>query len=446
MKKYLRKTIIILLIILLTIISLAFCKYSLAQYRMRINVKTLDLSIIEFQDNTETVSEDVNLYGTSEIYNYFYDENGEWKQSGDSSVVSILVDVEPGDMIVANSFQATPDNKGTVNGARITYLYDETIVYTLTPTDVYNEYTALGYILVPAEVNKVNVTWWNDNEENYLHITKKSEDEVTSENNLYGTSEIFDYFYNEDGEWTQSVVENSEETESGDTNLQSTKIVSMLVNVEPEDMIVANSFMATPANGGDENGIRVTYLLDDTIFESLSPSEVYTEYSTNGYLTVPEGVNKINVAWWSEYVGNYLSIIKPEIEIEVETATETNTDTESDANKNNLYDPLSITDYYYDASGIWVQDEQIVSMIVDVSTGDKIEANSFKAKGENGNTDTDGIIITYLLDEAVVKSLTAEEVYTAYSTTGYLTVPDGVNKVNVVWWNDSSDNYLYITN
>ena len=57
-------------------------------------------------------------------------------------------------------------------------------------------------------------------------------------------------------------------------------------------------------------GIRVTYLQDETIVKSLDPPTVNTEYLTNGYLTVPEGVNTVNVPWWFADDENWLYLIK----------------------------------------------------------------------------------------------------------------------------------------
>ncbi|MBQ2909412.1 MAG: hypothetical protein IJE53_01225 [Bacilli bacterium] len=76
------------------------------------------------------------------------------------------------------------------------------------------------------------------------------------------------------------------------------KAVSIVIPVVPGDKIQSSSFNdATPPTGG-QAGIRVTYLKDNTIVSSFSPTEVNTEYKTNNYLTVPEGANAVSIAWW----------------------------------------------------------------------------------------------------------------------------------------------------
>ena len=76
------------------------------------------------------------------------------------------------------------------------------------------------------------------------------------------------------------------------------KAVSIVIPVVPGDKIQSSSFNdATPPTGG-QSGIRVTYLKDNTIVSSFSPTELNTEYKTNNYLTVPEGANAVSIAWW----------------------------------------------------------------------------------------------------------------------------------------------------
>ena len=85
-------------------------------------------------------------------------------------------------------------------------------------------------------------------------------------------------------------------------------VLSVVIPVEPGDRIAASSFGSVAENMGSVDGIRVTYLLDGTIVESLSASSVHTTYTQDGYLTVPTGVNMVSVPWWKPMDGNWLTL------------------------------------------------------------------------------------------------------------------------------------------
>ena len=84
--------------------------------------------------------------------------------------------------------------------------------------------------------------------------------------------------------------------------------INMIFSVSPGKKVEANSFGNTGVNGGGRNGIRVVYFYDNTIIKNIAPDDVYREYSEHGYLTIPEGVNKIAVQWWSASENNYVYI------------------------------------------------------------------------------------------------------------------------------------------
>lgn len=71
------------------------------------------------------------------------------------------------------------------------------------------------------------------------------------------------------------------------------EVLSVVICVEPGDRIAASSFASKSENMGSVNGIRVTYLLGTQIVSSLSAGEVYNSYTTNGYITVPDGVDTV---------------------------------------------------------------------------------------------------------------------------------------------------------
>ena len=85
-------------------------------------------------------------------------------------------------------------------------------------------------------------------------------------------------------------------------------------------------------------------------------------------------------------------------------------------------------------------------MVYPVLPGDHIKATPFGNNETNGsNGTTDGVFITYLNNNTIVSRLSAEEVYAEFNTNGYLTVPDGVDAVNVPYYVDSIRDF-YILN
>ena len=77
-------------------------------------------------------------------------------------------------------------------------------------------------------------------------------------------------------------------------------VKSVTVPVVAGDRIRATSFGAAGENGANMNGIRVTYFTKEGLLKTMSPDEVYKEFSKNGYLTVPEGAVAVCVPMWVE--------------------------------------------------------------------------------------------------------------------------------------------------
>ena len=110
----------------------------------------------------------------------------------------------------------------------------------------------------------------------------------------------------------------------------------------------------------------------------------------------------------------------------------------------NLYDILTPTKGYYTATKYDTSNGAVLSVVIPVEPGDRIAASSFGPVSENMGS-VDGIRVTYLLDGAIVESLSASTVYTTYTQNGYLTVPEGVNMVSVPWWKPSDSNWLTLS-
>ncbi len=75
-------------------------------------------------------------------------------------------------------------------------------------------------------------------------------------------------------------------------------VYSLTMKIKAGDRIVATSFGAKGENEGGRNGIRVTWFSSSGVIASLSPDEVYAEFSKNGYITAPQGAVAVNVPLW----------------------------------------------------------------------------------------------------------------------------------------------------
>lgn len=111
----------------------------------------------------------------------------------------------------------------------------------------------------------------------------------------------------------------------------------------------------------------------------------------------------------------------------------------------NLWTALTPEAKYYDSTGTYTSYNSVSSVVFPVKPGDKITASSFGTTKESNGTSHTGIRITYLLDNTVVNSLTANTVASEYKSNGYVTVPSGVNAVNIpVWDNTVTGHEVYL--
>ena len=87
-------------------------------------------------------------------------------------------------------------------------------------------------------------------------------------------------------------------------------VYSLTMKIKAGDRIVATSFGAKGENEGGRNGIRVTWFSSSGVIASLSPDEVYAEFSKNGYITAPQGAVAVNVPLWKRSSENaYVKVI-----------------------------------------------------------------------------------------------------------------------------------------
>ena len=90
-------------------------------------------------------------------------------------------------------------------------------------------------------------------------------------------------------------------------------VYSVTIPIDPGDQIFATSFGKGGENGhASSNGIRVTFFGAYDVCKTMAPSEVYPEFSQNGYLTVPDGATAVNVPMWNDSEENELYILNAE--------------------------------------------------------------------------------------------------------------------------------------
>jgi len=121
-----------------------------------------------------------NIIGCTNLYDLLIPTKGYYTaakyDTSNGAVLSVVIPVEPGDRIAASSFGSVSENMGSVNGIRVTYLWGDKIVTSLSAGDVYNGYMKNGYITVPDGVDAVCVPWWIPSDSNWLTLRQISKD------------------------------------------------------------------------------------------------------------------------------------------------------------------------------------------------------------------------------------------------------------------------------
>lgn len=137
--------------------------------------------------------------------------------------------------------------------------------------------------------------------------------------------------------------------------------------------------------------------------------------------------------------------------VAIEVSARTTSNSHADAlptgttSATNLWTALTPEAKYYDSTGTYTTYNSVSSVVFPVKPGDKITASSFGTTKESNGVSHTGIRITYLLDNTVVTSLTADTVASEYKSNGYVTVPSGVNAVNIpVWDNTQTGHEVYL--
>lgn len=87
---------------------------------------------------------------------------------------------------------------------------------------------------------------------------------------------------------------------------------SVTIPVESGQKIYASSFEEKTINGGNSDGVRITFFDENDVLISLTPQKVYNEFKENGYITVPNGAKFVNIPMWDNDTKSRLSILDRE--------------------------------------------------------------------------------------------------------------------------------------
>ena len=85
-------------------------------------------------------------------------------------------------------------------------------------------------------------------------------------------------------------------------------VKSVTIPVVSGERIYATSFGAAGTNGSSTSGIRVTFFDKDGVLISMTAGAVYSEFSENGFITVPANAVAVSVPMWIESEYNELYI------------------------------------------------------------------------------------------------------------------------------------------
>jgi len=359
-----------------------------------------------------------------------------WNVNGD--VRSVTVPVESGDRIYASSLTVT-------KGIRITWFFADKTFVSWQPSDARARFVAntdeksgKHYIEAPEAAVAVNVSMWDGSDSNEFYILTLPDDPLTLNELPDHLRQLPEPCYNDTNIWAELKEEGKLDdmyyTSSG---WGTTGVKSITIPVEPGNRIDAYSFGVKGSNGGSQSGIRVTWFLSDGGVVKMGPADTYEEYSKNdnNYLTAPANAVAVCVPMWSDNEKCYVyNLDLPDNPLKAHDLLDHLVDLpEPCYNDTNIWAELAAAgklDGKYWNGSVWGTTGQAKSVTVRVNPGDRLTATSFgTSEGNNG------IRVTWFFaDGSTPKSMAKGEVYTEYTTNGWLTAPENAVAVCVPMW------------
>ena len=374
-----------------------------------------------------------------------------------SANYSITIPVKAGDKLWATSFQKKGTNGGTKNGIRVTWFDKDGVLKSMTPSQVYAEFSKNGYITAPKGAVAVNVPMWNNKSSNKLFILNRNHEYDNGVCISCRRKLVY---------WDQ--LQQLPETYCCDTNLLDSldiqkgrfngtewvsKYYSVTIPIKAGDKIWSTSFQKKGVNGGSNNGMKVTWFDKDGVLKSPTRTQVYEEFTKNGYITAPKGAAAVCINLWNNKSSNELYILNRSHKYkdgvctccdrkliywdELQQLPETFTST------TNLLDYLTIHKGRFNGTK-WVS--KYYSVTIPIKAGDQLWCTSFQKKGLNGGINNGMKVTWFDKDGNVISSPTYTEVYNEFKKYGYITAPKKAVVVCVNLWTNKSSNELYILN
>ncbi len=228
-----------------------------------------------------------------------------------------------------------------------------------------------------------------------------------------------------------------------DKGLWETTANSITFSINEGDQIWATAFGASGTNGSTVNGIRVTWFNGDEVLKSMSPAEVYTEFSENGFLTAPAGATAVCVPAWT--VTGFTNVVNI---VSLPTVYDDHLmelDRDVLCSGIDFWDLLKEDweDVYWD-SAKWATKGNLRSVTIPVQQGDQIWASVFGTTTQSNGTTNTGIRVTWFSNTGVLKSEYISAANGNLSTDGYVTAPENAIAINIPVWDYKIENDMYI--
>lgn len=260
----------------------------------------------------------------------YFGANG-WDSTGQPTVDSITIPVQPGDRISASSFGTTLKSDGTSSaGIRVTWFDENGIMDSWSPSTTYTK-NSNGYVTVPEGAIAVCIpVWVGDADTNWAKVVKEHEYDFKDEDSdgfytavctMCGNAhdalgEHLQIMKDEYCAGTNLWVTLNPELNRRTATAWSSDYYSITIPVKAGDKVWANSFQAKGANDHTADGIRVTWFLNNGNTPSSDAKTVYNNFIGNtdevtglNYLVAPDGAIAVCVPMWKNNTNSSVRIL-----------------------------------------------------------------------------------------------------------------------------------------